>query len=144
MMERTLIIIKPDAIVRGHAGEILTRFEHAGFKILAMRMLTLTKRQARKFYAEHDGKPFFEKLTLMMSSSPIIAAVLAGDNAIAHARELMGATDPAEAAEGTIRKDYALDGTQNSVHGSDCLESAAREIPFFFPALDICQVCDQY
>ena len=142
MIERTLVIIKPDAIVRGLIGEILARFEKAGLQILGMKMVSMTKKEAKKFYAKHNGKPFFEELTFMMSSSPVIPVVLSGENAIAHVREIMGATNPAEAAEGTIRRDFALNITQNSVHGSDSLTSATREIAFFFNTLEIREVCE--
>ncbi|GAK57311.1 nucleoside diphosphate kinase [Candidatus Vecturithrix granuli] len=137
MLERTLIIIKPDAIKRELIGEILLRFENAGLHVLAMKMVQVSKRDAEKFYAEHAGKSFFEKLTTLLSSTPIIPVVLSGENAIAHVRKIMGATNPVDAEEGTIRHDLALDGTQNSVHGSDSPDSAAREIAFFFNTLEI-------
>lgn len=137
MLERTLVIIKPDAVTRELIGEILSRFEKAGLRILAMKMIRLSKPLAEKFYAEHTGKPFFEKLTDMISSTPIIVMVLSGENAVVRVRKIMGATNPAHAEEGTIRHDLALDGTQNSVHGSDSSGSAAREIAFFFNSLEI-------
>ena len=137
MLERTLVIIKPDAVKRELIGAILLRFENTGLHVLAMKMVRVTKQDAEQFYAEHTGKPFFEKLTTMLSSTPIIPMVLSGENAIAHVRKIMGATNPADAEEGTIRHDLALDGTQNSVHGSDSPGSAAREIAFFFNALEI-------
>jgi len=137
MLERTLVIIKPDAVKRELIGEIFLRFESAGLHVLAMKMVQISKRDAEKFYAEHAGKPFFEKLTTILSSTPIIPMVLAGEHAITHVRKIMGATNPADAEEGTIRHDLALDGTQNSVHGSDSPGSAAREIAFFFNALEI-------
>jgi len=137
MLEQTLIIIKPDAVKRELIGEILLRFENAGLHVLAMKMVQVSKREAEKFYAEHTGKPFFEKLTTLLSSMPIIPVVLSGENAIAHVRKIMGATNPADAEEGTIRHDLALDGTQNSVHGSDSPGSAVREIAFFFNTLEI-------
>lgn len=137
MLERTLIIMKPDAVKRELVGEILRRFENAGLRVLAMKMVQVSKREAEKFYAEHTGKPFFEKLTTLLSSTPILPVVLSGENAVACVREIMGATNPANAAEGTIRRDFGLDVTQNSVHGSDSLASAAREIAFFFNALEI-------
>ena len=137
-VERTLVIIKPDAVSRELIGDILLRFEHAGFHILAMKMIRIGKQEAEMFYQEHKGKPFFGSLTEMLAGEPIIPVVLSGENAIARARELIGATDPALAAEGTIRRDFALDKSHNSVHGSDSLASAAREIPFFFGEAEIC------
>lgn len=137
MLERTLIIIKPDAVKRELIGEILLRFENAGLHVLGLKMVQVSKQDAEKFYAEHTGKPFFEKLTTLLSSMPILPVVLSGENAVARVREIMGATNPAEAEEGTIRRDFALDVTQNSVHGSDSPASAAREIAFFFNALEI-------
>ncbi len=137
MLERTLIIIKPDAIKRELIGEILLRFKNAGLHVLAMKLVQVSTRDAEKFYAEHSGKPFFEKLTTLLSSTPILPVVLSGENAVARVRKIMGATNPADAAEGSIRRDFGLDVTQNSVHGSDSLHSAAREIAFFFNALEI-------
>jgi nucleoside-diphosphate kinase len=137
MKERTLVIIKPDAIRRELIGDILLRFEHAGLHILAMKMMRIGKHDAERFYQEHQGKSFFEPLTTMLSASPIIPIVLSGENAIGRVREIMGATDPAEAADGTIRHDFALDVTRNSVHGSDSPQSAAREIAYFFSEAEI-------
>ncbi len=137
MEERTLAIIKPDAVVRGLAGEIMDRIYKGGLQIAAMKMLHLTKAEAEGFYAVHKGKPFFDSLTDFMSSGPIVVMVLKGENAISRWRELMGATDPAKAAEGTIRKDFALNIEKNSVHGSDAPETAAYEISYFFNQLEI-------
>ncbi len=137
MQEKTLVMIKPDAVERGLACEILSRFEKAGLQILGMKMISISKHEAEQFYAEHKGKPFLEELTEFMSSAPIVPAVISGENAIAQAREIMGATNPKEAAEGTIRREYAVSLTKNSVHGSDSPTSAAREISFFFNALEI-------
>ena len=137
-LERTFSIIKPDAVERNLIGEIYNRFEKAGFKIVAAKMVQLTEEQASGFYAEHEGKPFFPPLKEFMTSGPIMVQVLEGDNVIARYRELMGKTNPEEAACGTLRADYAIDMRLNSVHGSDSPESAAREIEFFFPAAEIC------
>jgi nucleoside-diphosphate kinase len=137
MMEQTLVIIKPDAVKRGLIGEILLRFEKAGLQLLGMKMVLLTKEDTQKFYAEHRGKPFFEELVGMMSSSPVVVVVLVGDNAINRVREIMGATRPAEADPGTIRHDFALNETENSVHGADCPKSATREVSFFFNMLEL-------
>ncbi len=136
-VERTLAIIKPDAVSRGLTGEILKRLEAAGLTIVALKRLRLTREQARAFYAVHRERPFFDSLTEYMSSGPIVACVAAGDNAIQRWRDLMGATDPAEAAAGTIRRDLGLDKEKNAVHGSDSPETAATEIPFFFSALEV-------
>lgn len=137
MIEQTLVIVKPDAVTRGLTGELLARFEKAGLQILGMKMVLISKQEAEKFYAEHQGKPFFEELTTFMSSSPIVPVAISGENAIARVRAIMGATNPADADEGTIRKDFAVNVTKNSVHGSDSPKSAAREIPFFFNALEL-------
>ena len=137
-VERTLSMIKPDGVSRNIIGEVLTFFEKGGLKIVAMKMLHLTKKQAEEFYIVHKGKPFYDELTDYMSSGPIIALVLEGEDAIAKCRKIMGATDPAEAEEGTIRKTFALSKGENTVHGSDSPESAAREIAFFFSELEIC------
>ncbi len=136
-MERTLVIIKPDAVERGLIGKIIARFEEKGLKVLAMKMVHLTKAEAEGFYQVHRGRPFFDSLTTFMSSSPIVPMVLEGPEAITRVRELMGATNPAHAAEGTIRKDFALDVEKNSVHGSDSPDSAAIEIPYFFSSLEL-------
>jgi nucleoside-diphosphate kinase len=137
MIEQTLVIVKPDAVTRGLTGEILSRFEKAGLRILGMKMMSLSEKDFEKFYAEHEGKPFFEGLTQYMSSGPIVPAVISGENAVARAREIMGATNPADAAEGTIRKDFGLELPKNTIHGSDSPTSATREISFFFNALEL-------
>jgi len=131
-MEQTLTIIKPDAVERHLAGAIIARLEDEGFDILGMKMVYMSKQDAERFYAVHRERPFFNDLTSFMSSGPSIPMVLRRDDAISKLREVMGATNPAEAAEGTIRKLYALDIEKNSIHGSDSPASAAIEIPFFF------------
>ncbi len=136
-LEKTFSIIKPDAVERNLIGEIYQRIEKAGLKIVAAKMVHLTDDQASGFYAEHEGKPFFPPLKEFMTSGPIMVQVLEGENAIARYRELMGKTNPEEAACGTLRNDYALNMRQNSVHGSDSPESAAREIEFFFPQSEV-------
>ena len=132
MSQRTLSIIKPDGLRQGVAGNVIARFEEAGFKILGLRMMQMSKKQAEDFYSIHKERPFFGSLTDFMSSGPAIVLVLEKDNAIEDLRKLMGATDPAKADEGTIRKDYATSVETNIIHGSDSPESAAVEIPFFF------------
>jgi nucleoside-diphosphate kinase len=136
-MERTLSIIKPDGVARGLAGEVIKRLEQNNFKIIAMKMLRMTKSQAQGFYAVHRERPFFESLTGFMTSGPIIVMILEGENAIGRYRELMGATDYREAAKGTIRKDFATDIEKNIVHGSDGPETAAFEIGYFFNSFEI-------
>ena len=132
-VERTFSIVKPDAVARNLIGEIYSRFEKGGLRIVASKMLRLSEEQAAGFYAEHDGKPFFNDLCSYMRSGPVMVQVLEGEDAIATNRRLMGATNPAEAAPGTIRKaDFAESIDANAVHGSDAPESAAREIAFFF------------
>ena len=131
-VEKTLSIIKPDAVGRNLIGEILRRFEGAGLRITAGKLLRLTPERARAFYAVHKERPFFNGLCIYMSSGPIFVSVLEGENAILKNREIMGATDPAKAAPGTIRKDWGNDVEQNAVHGSDGPETAASEIAFFF------------
>jgi nucleoside-diphosphate kinase len=131
-VEKTLSIIKPDAVGRNLIGEILKRFEAAGLKITAAKLVRLTSERARAFYAVHKERPFFEGLCAYMSSGPIFVSVLDGEGAILKNREIMGATDPAKAAPGTIRKDWGKDVEQNAVHGSDGAETAATEIAFFF------------
>lgn len=131
-VERTLSIVKPDAVARNLIGEIYSRFEKGGLKIVASKMLSLSEAQAKGFYAEHDGKPFFADLCSYMRSGPVMVQVLEGEDAIATNRRLMGATNPAEADPGTIRADFAESIDANAVHGSDSPESAAREISFFF------------
>lgn len=131
-VERTLSIIKPDAMGRNLIGEILKRFEAAGLKIVAGKLVRLTPERAQAFYAVHKERPFFEGLCAYMSSGPIFVSVLEGEGAIMKNREIMGATDPAKAVPGTIRKDFGKDVEQNAVHGSDGAETAATEIAFFF------------
>ena len=130
--ERTLSIIKPDAVSKNVVGDIVSRFENAGLKIIAMRMEHLSQERAKGFYAEHDGKPFFKDLVSFMTSGPVVLQVLEGENAIARNRELMGTTNPQEAEPGTIRADFAKSIDANAVHGSDSPTSAIREIEFFF------------
>ncbi|GAB6057274.1 nucleoside-diphosphate kinase [Desulfonatronum parangueonense] len=137
MTERTLCMIKPDGVERNLIGNVLTRIESAGLRIVALRKLRLTKAQAEGFYAVHKERPFFQSLVDYMTSGPIVAAVLEGENAIAVWRGLMGATNPANADAGTIRKDLALDVERNTVHGSDAAETAAQEIPYFFNAMEL-------
>lgn len=136
MLQRTFSLIKPDAVQRNICGEIIRMIEGAGLKIVAMKMLRLSKAQAEGFYAVHRERPFFDSLTTYMSSGPVICMVLEGDEAIARYRDLMGATNPANAAEGTIRKTFALNLEANSVHGSDAPETAAFEMAYFFNALE--------
>ena len=136
-VERTLTIVKPDAVARGVVGRIVARFEEAGFRIVAARLVHLTPAQAGGFYAVHRARPFFASLCAFMTQGPCLPMVLEGEGAIARLRELMGATDPAKAAPGTIRKDFAENVERNAVHGSDSPESAAVEIPYFFNALDL-------
>ncbi len=136
-VERTLSIIKPDAVGKNAIGEILSRFEKAGLRIVALKMLHLTREQAGGFYAEHKGRPFYEGLVEFMTSGPVCVQVLEGDNAISRNRELMGATDPKKAEPGTIRADFAEAISTNAVHGSDSPNSAAREIAFFFEPHEI-------
>ena len=137
MIERTFSIIKPDAVQAGHAGAILSRIEKAGFRVVALRMRRLTRGEAEGFYHVHAERPFFEGLCTYMSSGPCITMVLERENAIAHLRELMGATDPGKAAEGTIRKDFAKSIEANAIHGSDAPETAAFEIGYFFPGVSL-------
>jgi nucleoside-diphosphate kinase len=134
-MDRTLILVKPDAFARGLTGEILARFERKGLKIVALRGLTVTKDLAEQHYAEHSERPFFGELVEFITSGPIVAMVLEGKGAVKAARQVIGATDPLEAATGSIRGDYAVEMGQNMVHGSDSPESAAREAGLFFPDL---------
>ncbi len=136
-IERTLAIIKPDAVAKGVAGQIITRIEGAGLKILAARLVRLTREQAAGFYAVHRERPFYESLCAFMSQGPCLPMVLEGDHAIQRWRDLMGATDFRKAAPGTIRADFASSIEANAVHGSDSPESAAFEIPYFFSALEI-------
>lgn len=137
-LERTLSIIKPDAVERNLIGQIFARFEQAGFQIIATKMLRLTREQAEGFYAEHKGKEFFDPLVEYMMSAPLVVAVLEKENAVKDYRTLIGTTNPETAAEGTIRRDFAQTQRRNSVHGSDSIESAAREIAYFFVDSEIC------
>ena len=137
-VERTLSMIKPDAVGKDLIGQIYARFEGAGLRIVAARMLHLSTAQAQAFYAVHKERPFYDSLVEFMTSGPIMVQVLERENAIAKNREVMGATNPAEAAEGTIRKDFAESIEANAVHGSDAPETAAEEIAFYFPEMYIC------
>jgi nucleoside-diphosphate kinase len=136
-VERTLSIIKPDAVAKNAIGQIYARLEAAGLKVIAARMMWLSQRQAEGFYAVHRERPFFRDLVKFMTSGPVMVQVLEGENAIARNRELMGATDPKKAAKGTIRADFAASIDANAVHGSDGPETARTEIAFFFPADEI-------
>jgi nucleoside-diphosphate kinase len=136
-MEKTLSIIKPDAVAKNVIGKIIDRFESNGLRIAAMKKIKLTKEDAAKFYEVHKERPFFNDLCEYMSSGPVVVMVLEGENAVAKNRELMGATDPKEAAPGTIRADFAESIEANAVHGSDSLENAKKEIAFFFAEREI-------
>ena len=138
MSERTLAIIKPDAVAKGAAGQIFARIEKAGFTVIAARMIRMSEEDAAGFYAVHRARPFFKSLCTFMTQGPCIPMVLEADNAIQRWRDLMGATDPAKAAAGTIRKDFAASIEANAVHGSDATQTAAFEIPYFFSSLDLC------
>jgi nucleoside-diphosphate kinase len=135
MSERTLILIKPDGVRRGLIGEVIGRIERKGLRLIGMELRTITRETAQTHYAEHDGKPFYEGLVKFITSGPLIALVAEGPRAIEAFRALAGATDPVKALPGTIRGDFALETGENIVHGSDSLESAAREIKIFFPDL---------
>ncbi len=137
-IERTFSIIKPNAVAKNVIGSIFARFESAGFKIVGTKMLHLTVEQARGFYAEHEGRPFFDGLVEFMTSGPIVVSVLEGENAVQRHRDLLGATNPDNALAGTLRADYADSFTENGTHGSDSVESAAREIAFFFAEGEVC------
>ena len=137
-MERTLSIIKPDAVAKNVIGEIYSRFESAGFKIVAAKMIHLDEIMAGGFYAVHQDRPFFKDLIAFMTSGPVIVQVLEGENAVAKHREIMGATNPQEAASGTIRSDFAESLDENAVHGSDSIENAAIEIAYFFGEDGVC------
>ena len=137
-IERTFSIIKPDAVARNVIGEIVSRFEKNGLRIIAMRMMNLTREQAEGFYAVHKERPFFNDLVAFMTSGPVVVQVLEGENAISKNRELMGATNPQDAAPGTIRADFAKTVDENAVHGSDAAETAAQEIEFFFAEGGLC------
>lgn len=137
-VERTLSIVKPDAVAKNVVGEIYSRFEKAGLRIVGAKMLRLSRDQAEGFYAEHKGRPFFPALVDFMTSGPVTVQVLEGEGAVSKNRELMGATNPKEAEAGTIRADFAESIDANAVHGSDSSESAAREIAFFFATSELC------
>jgi nucleoside-diphosphate kinase len=134
-MERTLILVKPDAFARNLTGEIIARFEGKGLRLVALKLMTMTPELARRHYAEHEGKSFFEELVSFITSGPLVAMVLEGEEAIEAARQVIGATNPLQATTGSIRGDYAIAVGQNMVHGSDGPESAAREVGLFFPEL---------
>ena len=135
--EQTLSLIKPDGVTRGLIGEVIGRLEKRGLKIRALKMVQLSKAQALNFYQVHKERPFYQSLTTFMSSGPALAMVLEGENVIARLREVMGATDPAKAAPGTIRKLFATNIEHNAIHGSDAPETAAFEISYFFPGVDL-------
>ena len=134
-MERTLILVKPDAFARNLTGEIIARFERKGLRLAALQQLTMTEELAERHYAEHQGKPFYDELVRFITSGPLVAMVLQGEQAVTAARQVIGATNPLEAAPGSIRGDYAIEVGQNMVHGSDSPESASREVSLFFPDL---------
>jgi nucleoside-diphosphate kinase len=134
-MERTLILIKPDAFARNLSGEIVARFERKGLRLVAMSLMTMTRDLAEQHYAEHAGKGFYEELVTFITSGPLVAMVLEGEQAVVAARQVIGATDPLKATTGSIRGDYAIEVGKNMVHGSDSPESAAREVALFFPDL---------
>ncbi len=134
-MERTLILVKPDAFARNLTGEIISRFERKGLSLVALALMTITRDLAQRHYAEHDSKPFFGELVDFITSGPLVAMVLEGEQAIVAARQVIGATNPLEAATGSIRGDYAVAVGQNMVHGSDSPDSSAREVALFFPDL---------
>lgn len=137
-IEQTLSIIKPDAVAKDLIGAIYSRFEQAGLRIVAARMLHLTRDRAEDFYAVHRERPFFDELVDFMISGPVMVQILEGEDAVARNREVMGATNPAEAAPGTVRADFASEITENAVHGSDSPETAAAEIAFFFGPGEVC------
>ena len=137
-IERTFSIVKPDAVAKNFIGQIYNRFETAGLKIVASKMVHLSKEKAEGFYAEHSERPFFGALVSFMTSGPVMVTVLEGENAVLKNREIMGATNPAEALAGTLRADYADSIDENAVHGSDAVESAAREIAYFFADEELC------
>ena len=134
-MDRTLILVKPDAFARGLTGEIIARFERKGLKIVALQHMTMAEEIAKRHYAEHEGKPFFGELVDFITSGPLVAMVLEGDQAVTAARQVIGATNPLEASPGSIRGDFAIEVGQNMVHGSDSPESGQREASLFFPEL---------
>jgi nucleoside-diphosphate kinase len=137
LTERTFSIIKPDAVAAGNAGAVLSRLEKAGFRVVALRLRALTRAEAEGFYHVHRERPFFAGLCGFMSSGPCVTMVLERESAIAHLREIMGATDPAKAAAGTIRKDFASSIERNAIHGSDAPETAAFEVGYFFPGVEL-------
>jgi len=132
-MERTLILIKPDAFARNLSGEIIARFERKGLRLVALSLMTMGRELAAEHYAEHEGKGFYEELVTFITSGPLVAMVLEGEQAVVAARQVIGATDPLQATTGSIRGDFAIEVGQNMVHGSDSPESAAREVALFFP-----------
>ncbi|MGI8712336.1 MAG: nucleoside-diphosphate kinase [Solirubrobacteraceae bacterium] len=134
-VERTLILVKPDAFARNLSGEIISRFERKGLSLVALQLMTMSRELAAQHYAEHEGKPFYEELVSFITSGPLVAMVLQGEAAIKGARQVIGATNPLEATTGSIRGDYAVAVGQNMVHGSDAPESASREVGLFFPDL---------
>jgi nucleoside-diphosphate kinase len=134
-MERTLILVKPDAFARNLTGEIIARFERKGLRLVSLKLITMSRELAERHYEEHVGKPFFEELVQFITSAPLVAMVLDGDQAIEAARQVIGATNPLQATTGSIRGDYAVEVGQNMVHGSDAPDSAAREVGLFFPDL---------
>jgi nucleoside-diphosphate kinase len=134
-MERTLILVKPDAFARNLTGEIIARFARKGLRLAALKQMTMTRELAERHYAEHEGKPFFEELVSFTTSGPLVAMVLEGEQAVDAARQVIGATNPLQASTGSIRGDYAIAVGQNMVHGSDSAESATREVSLFFPEL---------
>jgi nucleoside-diphosphate kinase len=134
-MDRTLILVKPDAFARNLTGEIIARFERKGLRIVALKQLTLDEATARRHYAEHEGRPFFDDLVAFITSGPLVAMVLEAEHAVAAARQVIGATNPLEAEKGSIRGDFAITVTRNMVHGSDSAESAEREAGIFFPEM---------
>ena len=134
-MERTLILVKPDAFARNLTGEIIARFERKGLRLAALHHMTMTRELAERHYAEHEGKPFYDELVSFITSGPLVAMVLEGEQAVEAARQVIGATNPLQATTGSIRGDYAIAVGQNMVHGSDSPESAAREVGLFFPDL---------
>ncbi|GAB5045902.1 nucleoside-diphosphate kinase [Thermodesulfovibrio sp. TK110] len=136
-MEKTLVIIKPDAVKKNLIGEIISRFEKQGLRVAALKKIKMTKEQAKGFYIVHKDRPFYDSLTDFMSEGPIVVMVLEGEDAIAKVRKIMGATNPAQAEEGTIRREFAENIERNAVHGSDSPQSAAYEIPYFFSTLEI-------
>ena len=134
-MERTLILVKPDAFARNLTGEIIARFERKGLRLVALQQMTMNRELAQRHYAEHEGKPFYDELVGFITSGPLVAMVLEGEQAVAAARQVIGATNPLEASPGSIRGDYAIEVGQNMVHGSDSPESGTREVALFFPDL---------